>query len=108
MLPGPRFSARFHPVVSQNRDPTFLLDVGLPDIDGYEVARRIRANGMDGQVKLVAVTWYGQPNAERRAAETGFDLHLTKPVSPELRRHVLSRPLKNLYTSSRNPRIVVQ
>lgn len=67
-----------------------LVDVGLPDIDGYEVARRIRANGADARIKLVAVTGYGQAEDERRAAEAGFDLHLTKPVSPTLLRNVLS------------------
>ncbi len=76
--------------VEQWKPDIILLDVGLPDIDGYEVARRIRAGESDGRIKLVAVTGYGQADDERRAAQAGFDLHLTKPVSPELLKHVLS------------------
>jgi signal transduction histidine kinase len=56
-----------------------LVDIGLPGLDGYEVARRVRsALGQD--VKLVAVTGYGQPEDRRRAIAAGFDQHLTKPV----------------------------
>jgi signal transduction histidine kinase/ActR/RegA family two-component response regulator len=56
-----------------------LVDIGLPRIDGYEVARRMRkALGTD--VVLLALTGYGQPEDRARAAEAGFDLHLTKPV----------------------------
>ncbi|WP_242339790.1 MULTISPECIES: ATP-binding protein [Anaeromyxobacter] len=56
-----------------------LVDIGLPGLDGYEVARRVR--GALGQgVKLVAVTGYGQPEDRRRAIAAGFDQHLTKPV----------------------------
>jgi CheY-like chemotaxis protein len=58
-----------------------LLDIGLPDLDGYEVARRIRASG-DRPVRLVALTGWGQAEDKRRAAEAGFDAHWTKPVDP--------------------------
>ena len=57
-----------------------LLDIGLPEIDGYEVARRIRKMPALAGVKLVAVTGYGQPEERRRAMEAGFDVHLVKPV----------------------------
>ena len=67
-----------------------LMDIGLPDMIGYDVARRLRQSKLDGHVKLVAITGYGQARDERRAYEAGFDLHLTKPVSPELLRNVLS------------------
>jgi signal transduction histidine kinase/ActR/RegA family two-component response regulator len=67
-----------------------LLDIGLPDIDGYEVARRLRAMGLDSRLKLVAVSGYGQPDDERRAYEAGFDMHLTKPVQPDFLRDVLA------------------
>jgi signal transduction histidine kinase len=56
-----------------------LLDIGLPVMDGLELARRIRARG-DPQVRLVALTGYGQPKDRQRTAEAGFDLHLTKPT----------------------------
>jgi PAS domain S-box-containing protein len=58
-----------------------LLDVGLPGLDGYEAARRIR-RGLGGAVVLVAVTGYGDPEAKQRAVEAGFDVHLVKPVDP--------------------------
>ena len=57
-----------------------VLDVGLPGMDGYELARAIRAKCGD-QPYLVAATGYGQPDDRRRAIEAGFDLHLVKPVS---------------------------
>jgi signal transduction histidine kinase len=57
-----------------------LLDIGLPEMDGYEVARRIRASGHLPQVKLIALTGYGQAEDVQRAQEAGFDDHLVKPV----------------------------
>jgi len=60
-----------------------LLDIGLPEMDGYEVARRIRASGRPAGVKLIALTGYGQVDDLRRAQEAGFDDHLVKPVDFE-------------------------
>src|SRR5262249_58709899 len=59
-----------------------FVDVGLPGLDGYEVARRIRAERNGQSVRLVAITGYGQPADRSRALEAGFDVHLTQPVSP--------------------------
>jgi CheY-like chemotaxis protein len=56
-----------------------VVDIGLPGIDGYEVARRVRAERGDS-VTLIAVTGYGQPEDQRRAFDAGFDHHFTKPV----------------------------
>jgi PAS domain S-box-containing protein len=62
-----------------------LLDIGLPEMDGYELARKLREDRRSGA--LVAVTGYGQPEDVRRAREAGFAAHLTKPVTlPELER----------------------
>jgi PAS domain S-box-containing protein len=58
-----------------------LVDVGLPGIDGYEVARRVRAQ-LGEAVRLVALTGYGLPEDHRRSQEAGFDAHLVKPVDP--------------------------
>jgi CheY-like chemotaxis protein/anti-sigma regulatory factor (Ser/Thr protein kinase) len=55
-----------------------IVDVGLPGLDGYEVAARIRAGG--GRMRLVALTGYGRDENRRRAAAAGFDAHLVKPV----------------------------
>jgi CheY-like chemotaxis protein/anti-sigma regulatory factor (Ser/Thr protein kinase) len=57
-----------------------FIDVGLPGIDGYEVARRIRTRPDGKSLYLVALTGYGGPEAKKMAVEAGFDLHLTKPV----------------------------
>ena len=57
-----------------------LLDIGLPDIDGYELARRLRAADHLGGVRLVALTGYGQAEDRQRARDAGFDDHLVKPV----------------------------
>lgn len=55
-------------------------DIGMPDIDGYAIARRLRSNPQLHDAFLVAVTGYGQPEDERRAYEAGFDRHFRKPV----------------------------
>lgn len=60
-----------------------LVDIGLPGIDGYEVARRLRATCPEENTPLlVAMTGFGQPEDRRRALAAGFDLHLVKPVQP--------------------------
>ena len=61
-----------------------LLDIGLPEMDGYEVARRLRAQNGAHLMRLVAVTGYGQPADRRRARAAGFDEHMVKPVEPAL------------------------
>jgi PAS domain S-box-containing protein len=58
-----------------------VIDIGLPGLDGYEVARQVRAAGRAGML-LVAVTGYGQAGDRQRSSEAGFDAHLTKPVDP--------------------------
>jgi signal transduction histidine kinase/ActR/RegA family two-component response regulator len=71
-----------------------LIDLGLPRVDGYEVARRARAmlNGRPSTL-LVAVTGYGLPEDHRRSAEAGFDEHLVKPVDLAALDRALSKPM---------------
>jgi CheY-like chemotaxis protein len=75
-----------------------LLDIGLPEMDGYEVAQRLRAQNGRRHLRLVAVTGYGQPGDRRRSRAAGFDAHLVKPVEPallsELLRRVHKQPLE--------------
>jgi CheY-like chemotaxis protein len=59
-----------------------LLDIGLPGMDGYEVARRVRAMPGGKQIRLIALTGYGQLDDRQRALAAGFDDHLVKPVEP--------------------------
>jgi CheY-like chemotaxis protein/anti-sigma regulatory factor (Ser/Thr protein kinase) len=69
-----------------------LVDVGLPKMDGYEVARRIRATAGEWQPLLVALTGYGLPEDRSRALEAGFDAHLVKPADPAALEALLSAP----------------
>jgi len=57
-----------------------LLDIGLPGMNGYEVARELRSAPALAQITLVAFTGYGQDEDRRRVREAGFDFHLVKPV----------------------------
>ena len=61
-----------------------IVDIGLPGIDGYEVARRLRSHDHDHRLMLIALTGYGQPEDIMRSAEAGFDHHLVKPVAQEV------------------------
>jgi PAS domain S-box-containing protein len=65
------------------RPHALLLDIGLPDVNGYELARTIRAAPWGGGMVLIAVTGWGQGKDRRRALEAGFDHHLTKPIAAE-------------------------
>ena len=66
------------------RPDLVVADIGLPRIDGYELARRLREmeRGAAERCVLIALTGYGQPRDRERAFEAGFDHHMTKPVDP--------------------------
>lgn len=67
-----------------------LLDIGLPTMDGYEVARRLRAVGTGKECKLVALTGWSQEEDREKTAEAGFTHHLVKPVDAETLRKLLA------------------
>jgi PAS domain S-box-containing protein len=67
-----------------------LLDIGLPGMDGYEVARSIRSDRKTRNARLVALTGYGQEEDRRRSREAGFDDHLVKPVDPQVLEELLA------------------
>jgi PAS domain S-box-containing protein len=69
-----------------------LMDIGLPGMDGYEIARRVRQQPEGRNVFLVALTGYGRQEDRARATEAGFDYHLTKPIPAETLRQLLSEP----------------
>ena len=69
-------AARYHP------DAVFL-DIGLPGMDGYEVAERLRELPQGQRMALIAITGYGQDTDRRRSRDAGIDHHLVKPVAPE-------------------------
>jgi CheY-like chemotaxis protein len=71
--------------VARRRPPDVVLcDIGLPEMDGYAVARELRADPLTAPIRLVALTGYGREADRDRAAAAGFDLHLVKPVGPEV------------------------
>jgi signal transduction histidine kinase len=76
-----------------------LLDIGMPKLDGYEVARRIRAEPWGKSTVLIALTGWGQDEDRRRSREVGFDSHLVKPLDPEM----LSTLLARLPSRAREP-----
>jgi two-component system, chemotaxis family, CheB/CheR fusion protein len=72
------------------RPDTILMELGLPGLDGCEVARRLRRQGAHPEVLLVAVTGYGDEKNRRRSLEAGFDCHLVKPVAPDVLQNLLA------------------
>jgi CheY-like chemotaxis protein len=71
-----RVLERFNPEVA-------VLDIGLPVMDGYELAARIKGELGDASPRLIAVTGYGQERDRERSREAGFEAHLVKPVSAD-------------------------
>jgi CheY-like chemotaxis protein len=67
-----------------------LCDIGLPGLDGYGVARKLRGNRATATARLIAVTAYGQDEDRRRSHEAGFEQHLVKPVDPDALQRVLT------------------
>ena len=67
-----------------------LLDIGMPDMDGYETCRRLRAAPMSKAAYIVAVTGWGQPQDRERALSAGFDAHMTKPADPRALERLLA------------------
>jgi CheY-like chemotaxis protein len=73
------------------RPDVALVDLGLPEFDGYELAKRVRAATEGGDVRLVALTGYGLPDDHRRSRDAGFDAHIVKPVDPEQLAAIIDR-----------------
>ena len=67
-------------IAASHKPQVIVLDIGLPGVDGYEVARRLKANPQLAHIRLVAHTGYGSPEDRKRAHEAGFDAHLVKPA----------------------------
>ncbi len=68
-----------------------LIDIGLPGLNGYELAREIRAEADGWNIYLIALTGYSHPENRRFVLEAGFNLFLIKPVNPEELSRILSR-----------------
>jgi YD repeat-containing protein len=68
-----------------------LIDLAMPNVDGYELARRVRQNAQWNDVRLVALTGFGQPQAREQSTAAGFDYHLVKPIGQADLRDVIVR-----------------
>src|SRR5262249_46799779 len=68
------------PAATEYHPDAVLLDIGLPGMNGYDVARELRSTPALSRMKLVAFTGYGQEEDRRRVRQAGFDFHLVKPV----------------------------
>ncbi len=73
------------------RPDVVLLDIGMPGMDGYEVARRLRSDATRGPTRIVAVTGWGQESDRERSKEAGFDMHLVKPIDTSALVQILER-----------------
>jgi PAS domain S-box-containing protein len=83
---------------ARERPEAFILDIGMPGMSGYEVARSIRSQPGGSRVLLLAVTGWGQPEDVERARQAGFDEHMTKPVDPARVDALLAAYASNLQT----------
>jgi CheY-like chemotaxis protein len=81
-----REAEEFHPQL-------VVLDIGMPKLDGYETARRMRQRPWAAHTRLFALTGWGQEEDRERARRAGFDQHLVKPVDPEALSQLLNRTL---------------
>ncbi|HEY7539707.1 MAG TPA: ATP-binding protein [Methylomirabilota bacterium] len=79
-------------LVLDRKPEVVLVDLGLPGLDGYEVARAVRLSPLGRTIVLIAVTGYGQAEDRRRSKEVGFDAHLVKPVSQSLLATLITTP----------------
>lgn len=78
----------------QNRPELVLLDIGMPKLNGYEAAIRLRASAEGKSLVLVAVTGWGLDADKRRAHEVGFDLHFVKPASVLALKRLIVNPAR--------------
>jgi CheY-like chemotaxis protein len=83
------------------RPEIVLLDIGLPNMNGYDVARRLRAQAIGQQLTLIALSGWGQDDDKKRALTSGFNLHLTKPIkAAELKKLLATLPLSKPTSAS--------
>jgi CheY-like chemotaxis protein len=75
----------------KHRPDVLVLDIGMPGLNGYEVAQRVRAQPWGAKPFIIAATGWGQEQDRRKASEAGFDLHLTKPFDPQILTDLLAQ-----------------
>lgn len=77
------------------RPEAVICDIGLPDLDGWAVARALRQDPVTADVLLIALTGYGTEADRARSRDSGYDYHLTKPANPSVLLPLLAEPAKN-------------
>ena len=77
--------------IERERPDVVLLDIGLPEMDGFEVARRVRSDLRDQAIRLVALTGYGRADDRAAVKAAGFNEHLVKPVDPQELTRILQK-----------------
>lgn len=87
------------------RPHVMLLDIGLPDLNGYQIAKRVRQSSWGQGISLVAITGWGQEYDKSRALAAGFDRHLTKPVSLEQLRSALLAVTRPSFEAGLDPTV---
>ena len=80
--------------LAEKRPDVLLLDIGLPGLNGYQVCRKLREEGLTSTL-IAAVTGYGQDNDRQLTSEAGFDAHLVKPVGLPVVQQLLNRQRAN-------------
>ena len=84
--------------LTRNAQPdVLLLDIGLPGMDGYQVARTLRSDGFDR--KIVAITGYGTSVDKEQTKDAGFDYHMVKPIDPPELERLLNTEVSNSLTT---------
>ena len=81
-------------IVVEYQPDFVLLDIGMPEMNGYEVARRLRQLAPTKNAWLIAITGYGQDTDRQLTQEAGFDYHLVKPIDPDKLEEVLTKLAK--------------
>jgi CheY-like chemotaxis protein len=82
------------------RPDVVLLDIGLPVLNGYQVAEELRKSPDTAQCVIIAITGYGQSSDRERALQSGFDFHLVKPAEPTQVLHMIDEALQHRNESS--------
>jgi CheY-like chemotaxis protein len=76
-------------VAEEYRPHLIIMDIGMPQMNGYDACRALRARDWGGDMTIVALTGWGQEDDRRRSREAGFDTHLVKPVEPAALSHLV-------------------
>ena len=79
-------------IAEQFRPDVVLLDIGLPGMNGFEVAHRLRTQPESRDALLIALTGYGEAESRSRSAQAGFDFHMVKPADVNLLLSMLANP----------------